>query len=250
MSPRPVYPEPRRAHLKASRELFFPNPFTFKQLRTLSQYKAHLTPFSSIPSALFAQNTQGGVDRAVLTSIRYVGAKSFICHRSEKSRAKSNHCHTSKNQLPQLLCLPHIRTPLPAVCSALNYLGTLTIRRRMVILSERLSRAQSRGSESKDPSLLPHARAETLLSATPMANGKRSVVNWRQIGFCFSHGAQVAGHWPLSSGPLRQPSRSDTMGSERPKCQETKPLPSVSKNKESGQRVRQGFRRDPAGGRS
>src|SRR5205823_54603 len=35
----------------------------------------------------------------------------FICHTSAKSARKSNHCHTSKKLLPQLLCLPHIRDP-------------------------------------------------------------------------------------------------------------------------------------------
>ena len=35
----------------------------------------------------------------------------FISHTSGKSARKSNHCHTSKKLLPQLLCLPHIRTP-------------------------------------------------------------------------------------------------------------------------------------------
>src|SRR5438270_533113 len=35
----------------------------------------------------------------------------FTCHTSGKSARKSNHCHTSKKLLPQLLCLPHIRDP-------------------------------------------------------------------------------------------------------------------------------------------
>lgn len=38
-------------------------------------------------------------------------AKSFICHTSARFVAKSNHCHTSKNPLPQLFCLPHLRPP-------------------------------------------------------------------------------------------------------------------------------------------
>ena len=40
--------------------------------------------------------------------------KFFICHTSEKSAAKSFPCHTSKNQLPQVLCLPHLRPPPPS----------------------------------------------------------------------------------------------------------------------------------------
>ena len=38
-------------------------------------------------------------------------AKSCVCHRSGKSPAKSNHCHTSKNPLLQVLCLPHLGDP-------------------------------------------------------------------------------------------------------------------------------------------
>jgi len=38
---------------------------------------------------------------------------SFPCHTSEKSPANSNHCHSSKNTLPQVLCLPHIQAPPP-----------------------------------------------------------------------------------------------------------------------------------------
>src|SRR5213082_3476079 len=38
-------------------------------------------------------------------------AKSCICHRSAKSACKSFSCHTSKNALPQVLCLPHLRHP-------------------------------------------------------------------------------------------------------------------------------------------
>ena len=62
MSRRPVLPD-------ASRELFPSNPFTFTLLRTLSQQEARLTLFSSIASALFAQNTGGGVGHAMVASI-------------------------------------------------------------------------------------------------------------------------------------------------------------------------------------
>src|SRR5689334_905380 len=37
--------------------------------------------------------------------------KFFICHTSAESAAKSFPCHTSKNPLPQPLCLPHLRHP-------------------------------------------------------------------------------------------------------------------------------------------
>ena len=43
-------------------------------------------------------------------------AKSCVCHRSAKSPPKSFPCHTSKNALPQVLCLPHIQDPPPGVC--------------------------------------------------------------------------------------------------------------------------------------
>ena len=43
-----------------------------------------------------------------------LATKSFPCHTSEKRRPKSNHCHRSKNSLPQVLCLPHLR---PASCA-------------------------------------------------------------------------------------------------------------------------------------
>src|SRR5260370_15454195 len=36
---------------------------------------------------------------------------SFPCHTSEESPANSNHCHTSKNPFPQVLCFPHIQDP-------------------------------------------------------------------------------------------------------------------------------------------
>ena len=234
----------------ASRELFSSNPFTFRQLRTLSQHEARLTPFSSIASALFAQNTGGGVDRAMVASIRYLSAKSFVCHRSEKSPAKSNHCHTSENSLPQPLCLPHIRTPLPGVCSPINYLGTLTIRRRMVILSERLSRAQSRGSESKDPSLLPHARAETLLSAAFTANGKRSAVNWRLSVSAFLTGyrSRATGHYPvvhcISHRGVTQWAPYDPSARKQSRFLWCLTI----RKADSG--FGKGYRRDPAGGRS
>src|SRR5229473_3645064 len=39
--------------------------------------------------------------------------KPFICHRSAKSAAKSNPCHTSKNPLPQVQSVPHLPTPPP-----------------------------------------------------------------------------------------------------------------------------------------
>ena len=57
-----------------------------------------------------ASSEGSGLERSLV-------AKSFSCHRSAKSPAKSNHCHTSKNLLPQVLYLPHLRTPplcLPA----------------------------------------------------------------------------------------------------------------------------------------
>lgn len=38
-------------------------------------------------------------------------AKCFVCHTSAKSPAKSNHCHTSKSAISQVLCLPHIQDP-------------------------------------------------------------------------------------------------------------------------------------------
>ena len=44
-------------------------------------------------------------------------ANSFICHTSEKSAAKSFPCHTSENPLSQVLCLPHLRHPLPLCAS-------------------------------------------------------------------------------------------------------------------------------------
>ena len=34
-----------------------------------------------------------------------------ICHTSEKPPRKFFRCHTSKNGLPQVLCLPHLRPP-------------------------------------------------------------------------------------------------------------------------------------------
>ena len=55
--------------------------------------------------------------------------KSFACHTSAKSSAKSNHCHTSKNPLPQLLYLPHIQAPPGDTLSARAVLPELACRR-------------------------------------------------------------------------------------------------------------------------
>jgi hypothetical protein len=125
---------------------------------------------------------------------------SFPCHTSEKPTRKPFSCHTSKSALPQVLCLPHIRPPLPG-----RAVGDLVLAERLFGFS-------------------PAANSELVSSAScrerQTANGKR-----------------VTAHHPLV--PLRWPSRSARIGIVRGKYWETKPLLSVSK-KESGQRVRQG----------
>ena len=190
MSLRPVYPEPRRAHLNAPRELFSSNPFTFMQLRTLSQLRARLTPFSSIASALFAQNTGGGARCSVSPLVTrhsplilvpsilpyilpsYVGSKFFVCHSYEICRGVGlffpfwNSLPTAKNAATRET---HQRFNVP------------TFRR---------------------------------------SNGSNRTVLLRTL--------------PRSDRMARY-------GLGRSKYQETKPLPLVSNNKESGQRVRQGL---------
>src|SRR6266571_2566776 len=49
------------------------------------------------------------------SNVQVMECNSFVCHRSEKPNRKSNHCHTSKNQHPQVLCLPHLRLPPPVL---------------------------------------------------------------------------------------------------------------------------------------
>ena len=44
--------------------------------------------------------------------------KSCVCHTSEKSPANPFICHTSKNGLQQVPCLPHLRYPPGGLCTA------------------------------------------------------------------------------------------------------------------------------------
>jgi hypothetical protein len=171
MSCRPTLPD-------ASRKLFLSNPFGFKQFRTLSQQKARFTPFLSIASALFAQNTGGGVEHAMVASIlpyalpSCVGAKSFICHSYENCRGVG-------------LFFPFWNS-LPTAKNA----ATRETFQRFNVPTFRRSNGSNR---------------TVLLQTLPRGD------------------------------------RMAMYGLGRFKYQETKPLPLVSKNKESGQRVRQGL---------
>lgn len=67
-------------------------------------------------------------------------AKSCICHRSAKPARKPFICHTSKNALPQVLCLPHLRVPPGgAVSATLSSQFGARSRRYQNSLSTRLS---------------------------------------------------------------------------------------------------------------
>ena len=88
---------------------FFPLP--------LADFLFHLTglpPVTSLPKAS-AKGHASSVVRGSSPVTRHESpvTNSFICHRSEETPCKSFPCHTSKNPLPQVLCLPHIQAPPP-----------------------------------------------------------------------------------------------------------------------------------------
>src|SRR5260370_3078865 len=63
-----------------------------------------LTPVASI----FYKNIGGGGTVSPFQLLTSKSQTSFICHTSEKSARKCNHFHTSRNNLSQVLCLPHL----------------------------------------------------------------------------------------------------------------------------------------------
>ncbi len=114
---------PRRpTHEDLPGGVFSSNPFDFMQFRTLLRNGASPTPFLSITSALFPTQCRGeGIScpSAPHPSFAPRHRKSCVCHTSEKSPANSFICHTSKNGLPQVPCLPHLRYP-PGGCVPLS----------------------------------------------------------------------------------------------------------------------------------
>jgi hypothetical protein len=122
------------AHEDLARGVFSSNPFYFMQLRTLPRNGASETPFPSITSALFPMQWRGeGIccPSARHSSLAPCHRKSCVCHTSEKSPANLFICHTSKNGLPQVPCLPHLRHP-PGGCAPLSpqFRTTSTANRR------------------------------------------------------------------------------------------------------------------------
>ena len=83
---------------------FFPLP--------LADFLFGLPPVTRLPKAS-AKGHASSVVRGSSPVTRHESpvTNSFICHRSEETPCKSFPCHTSKNPLPQVLCLPHIQDP-------------------------------------------------------------------------------------------------------------------------------------------
>ena len=102
------------AHEDVPTGIFSSNPFDFKQFRTLLRNRVSPTPFPSITSALFPR---GGERIPHAHPLGASHRKSCVCHTSEKSPANSFIRHTSKNSLPQVPCLPHLRYP-PGLCAS------------------------------------------------------------------------------------------------------------------------------------
>src|SRR2546430_1793249 len=88
------------AHEDVPTGIFSSNPFDFKQFRTLSQAMEG-----------------GGCLLPIRSTLVACHRKSCVCHTSEKSPANSFIRHTSKNSLPQVPCLPHLRYP-PGLCAS------------------------------------------------------------------------------------------------------------------------------------
>ncbi len=105
-----------------SRQIILPRPSPTK-LTPLLRYSCKLFPALSLEGfapenvnsfgikqiqALSAKHPSGGISASsTLQSFQY--ANSLPCHTYAKRARKSNHCHTSKIALPQVLSLPHIR---------------------------------------------------------------------------------------------------------------------------------------------
>jgi hypothetical protein len=72
----------------------------------------------------------------------------FPCHTSEKSPAKSNHCHRSQNPLPQVLCLPHIQDPPRGVPPGPKCIPSVSLKPELATCPEHL------GARPRDTFLL------------------------------------------------------------------------------------------------
>src|SRR5438045_8366754 len=112
------------AHEHVPTGIFSSNPFDFKQFRTLLRSGVSPTPFPSITSTLFPHGGQR-IPHAHSLGARH--RKSCVCHTSEKSPANSFIYHTSKNSLPQVPCLPHLRHPPGGLCTSSSQFGTSSI---------------------------------------------------------------------------------------------------------------------------
>lgn len=182
----------------------------FKHFRTLSQPEARLTPFSSIASALFAQNTGGGA-RCSVSPLVYPERSRRV---TRLSRAPSRG-----------------HSPLSLVASILPYTLPSYVGSKFFVCH---SYENCRGVGLFFPfwKSLPTAKN----AATRETLQRFNVPTFRR-----SNGSNRT----VLLQTLLRSDRMAVYALGRSKCQETKPLPLVSKNKESGQRVRQGLSPGP-----
>src|SRR5260370_42463680 len=83
----------------------------------------HSSPLASLISTFNFQSkipTRSGLSSFFTSTFQLSSLNSFPCRTSEELPANSNHCHTSKNPFPQVLCLPHIQDPPGALCRSLG----------------------------------------------------------------------------------------------------------------------------------
>jgi hypothetical protein len=87
------------------------------------------TAFPSITCALFPMHWRGGEctssPSAPYSAFAPRQRRSCVCHTSEKLPANSFICHTSKNTLPRVPCLPHLRYPPAAAYLFLHNPGQI-----------------------------------------------------------------------------------------------------------------------------
>src|SRR5205823_2966622 len=85
-----------------------PNPLFFNSFPLISFADPHhLNP---VASHLYKNHRGDGGAACPSRSYSQI-SNPCICHTSEKTCAKSSHCHRSENTLPQVLFLPQIRDP-------------------------------------------------------------------------------------------------------------------------------------------
>jgi hypothetical protein len=184
-------------------------PFDFKQFRTLLCKGLSPTPFPSITSALFPMPWRGeGIScpSARHSSLAPHHCKPCVCHTSEKSSANSFVCHTSKNRLLQVPCLPHLRYPRCVYLFLLNSGRVRPIGSKRGCLSSATSRHQlapsfegSRVTSHRHSSYCVRYRAVPQLALNDGSAGKQS-----RFFRCLKKESGQRVRQALSAGPGRR----------------------------------------------